>query len=155
MSIPVLFEESTVGNVKAYELDIVDKLEVVLVLCVVDHVTTVTCLFIIQVLYPSEKCRQFLLYISEDQQMSSSKALANKTTTFNTELFAIKLGVSKATSMDIEYIILITNSLGSVRRTVDFLVHSEQAHSLAICSVLILLFSGSLSHSIDCLSKVE
>ena len=43
--------------------------------------------------------------------MSSSKAPAGKTTAPDAELFAIRLGVSKATSMDIEHIILITDSL--------------------------------------------
>ena len=68
--------------------------------------------------------------------MSSSKALAGKTTTSNTKLFAIKLRVSKATSMNIKHIILITNSLGSTRKVVDLSVHFEQAHFLTICFVL-------------------
>ena len=55
----------------------------------------------------------------------SSKTLAGKTTTPDTELFAIKLGVSKTTSMNIEYIILITNSLGSIRKIVDLSVYTE------------------------------
>ena len=42
--------------------------------------------------------------------MSSSKAPAGRTTAPDAELFAIRLGVSKATSMDIERIILITDS---------------------------------------------
>ena len=46
--------------------------------------------------------------------MLSFKVLANKTTAFDIELFVIRLEVSKATSMDIEYIILITDSLVSV-----------------------------------------
>ena len=52
-------------------------------------------------------------------QMSSSKAPAGQTTALDTELFAIRLGISKATSMDIEHIILIVDSLGSARRSVD------------------------------------
>ena len=84
-----------------------------------------------QVLYLLEIYKQFLLHISEGQQVSSLKALANK------------------------YIILITDSLSSARRIVDSLVHSKQAHLLAICSVLILFFSNSLSYRINCLSKVE
>ena len=55
----------------------------------------------------------------------SSKTLASKTTTLDTELFAIKLGVSKTTSMNIEYIILITNFLGSIRKIVDLSVYTE------------------------------
>ena len=54
--------------------------------------------------------------------MLSSKALAGRTTASDAKLFAIRLEVSKATSMNIEYIILITNSLGSVRKAVDLLV---------------------------------
>ena len=69
-------------------------------------------------------------------QVSSFKAPAGRPTAPDAELFAIRLGVSKATSMDIECIILITDSLGSARRSVDPSVHSGQAHSLAICSAL-------------------
>ena len=43
--------------------------------------------------------------------MSSSKAPAGRITAPDAELFAIRLGVFKATSMDIERIILITDSL--------------------------------------------
>ena len=68
--------------------------------------------------------------------MSSSKAPAGQITALDTELFAIRLGVSKVTSMDIECIILITDSLDSARSSVDPSVHSGQAHSLAICSAL-------------------
>ena len=64
--------------------------------------------------------------------MLSSKVLAGRITVSDTELFAIRLEVSKATSMDIEYIILITDSLGSARRVVDLLVDSEQAYLLVI-----------------------
>jgi len=69
-------------------------------------------------------------------QVLSSKAPAGRTTAPDAELFAIRLGVSKATSMDIECIILITDSLDSVRRSVDSSVHSGQVHSLAVCSAL-------------------
>ena len=49
------------------------------------------------------------------QQRSSSKAPAGRTTAPDAELFAIRLGIAKATSMAIEHIILITDSLGSAR----------------------------------------
>jgi len=65
-----------------------------------------------------------------------SKILAVKTTTSDAELFIIRLKVSKTTSMNIEYIIIITGSLNSAKKIVDLLVHSEQAYSLAICSIL-------------------
>ena len=68
--------------------------------------------------------------------MLSSKAPASRTTAPDAELFAIRLDVPKATSMDIECIILITDSLGSARRSVDPSVHSGQAYSLAVCSAL-------------------
>ena len=42
--------------------------------------------------------------------MLSSKASAGRITAPDAELFAMKLRVSKATSMDIKHIILITNS---------------------------------------------
>jgi len=69
-------------------------------------------------------------------QMLSSKAPAGRTTAPNTKLFTIRLDVSKATSMDIEHIILITNSLGSARKSVNLSVYSGQAHFLAVCSAL-------------------
>ena len=68
--------------------------------------------------------------------MSSSKAPAGSTTAPNAKLFAIRLGVFKATSMDIECIILIIDSLDSARRSVNLLVHSGQVHFLAVCSAL-------------------
>jgi len=76
------------------------------------------------------------------------QVLANKTTAFDTELFAIRLEVSKATSMDIEYIILITDSLVSVRKTVDLSVHSGQAYSLAIYFVIRLFFCSGFGYKI-------
>jgi len=44
-------------------------------------------------------------------QMSSSKAPAGRATALDAELFAIRLGVAKATSFDVKHIILITDSL--------------------------------------------
>ena len=76
-----------------------------------------------------------------DQQVSSSKALAGRTTAPDAELFAIRLGIAKATSIAIERIILITDSLGSARQAVDPSVHPGQAHSLAVCSALRLFLS--------------
>ena len=58
-------------------------------------------------------------------QILSSKALASRTTASDTKLFYIRLKVSKATSMNIKYIILITNSLNSIKKVVDSLVYSE------------------------------
>jgi len=57
--------------------------------------------------------------------MSSFKTLTGRITVFDAELFAIKLEVSKATSMNIEHIILITDFLGSVRKIVDPSVYTE------------------------------
>ena len=92
------------------------------------------------------------------QQVLSSKALTSRTTIPDAELFAIRLGVSKATSMDIECIILTTDSLGSARKSVNLLVHSGQVHFLAVCSVLWLFFGSGSSHKIefwDCPSKAD
>ena len=60
--------------------------------------------------------------------MLFSKALVGQTTTSDTKLSTIILGIVKATSMDIECIILITNSLSSARKTVDLSMYSEQAY---------------------------
>jgi len=49
------------------------------------------------------------------QQVLFSKTPAGRTTALNAELFAIILGIAKATSMAIEHIIHITDSLGSTR----------------------------------------
>ena len=81
--------------------------------------------------------------------MSSFKAPAGRTTTPDAELFAIRLDIAKATSMAIECIILITDSLGSARRAVDPSMHPGQAHSLAVCSVLRLFFSQGHGYRID------
>jgi len=66
------------------------------------------------------------------EQMSLSKALAGRATALDVELFAIRLGVVKATSFDVKHIVIITDSLTAARRAVDTSVHSGQAHSLAI-----------------------
>ena len=90
--------------------------------------------------------------------MSFSKAPAGRTTAPDTELFAIRLEVSKATNIDIKHIIIITDSLSSTRKTVNSSVHSRQAYFLVICSILILFFCGNLSHKINfwnCSSKAE
>jgi len=77
------------------------------------------------------------------QQMSSSKTSASRITTFDTKLSAIRLGIAKTTSIAIEHIILITNSLESARQAVNSSVYSGQAHFLAVCSILRLFFSQS------------
>ena len=92
------------------------------------------------------------------QQVLSSKTPASRTTAPDAELFAIRLGIAKATSMAIECIILITDSLGSARWAVDPSIYSGQAHSLAVCSTLRLFFSQGHGHRIDfwdCSSKAE
>ena len=92
------------------------------------------------------------------QQVSSSKTPAGRTTAPDAELFAIRLGIAKATSIAIERIILITDSLGSARQAVDPSVHPGQAHSLAVCSALRLFFSQGHGYRIDfwdCSSKAE
>jgi len=81
--------------------------------------------------------------------VSSSKALAGQKTVLNAKLFTIRLGIAKVTSIGIEYIILITDSLGIVRKTVNSSVYSRQAHFLAIYFVLRLLFSCDLNHRIE------
>ena len=91
------------------------------------------------------------------QQVLSFKAPAGRKTAPDAELFAIRLGIAKATSMAIECIILITDSLKSARQAVEP-VHSGQAHSLAVCSVLRLFFSQGYGYRIDfwdCSSKAE
>ena len=80
-----------------------------------------------------------------DYKVLFSKALASKTTASDAELFVIRLRVSKATSMDIEHIILITDSLSSDRRSVDSSVYSRQVYFLTICSALRLFFSSVLT----------
>ena len=88
-----------------------------------------------------------------DYQMLFSKASAGRTTAHNAKLFAIRLDVSKITSMDIEHIILITDSLGLARRSVDPSVHSGQAYSLVVYSALRLFFCSSSSYRILGLPK--
>ena len=54
--------------------------------------------------------------------MLSFKALAGQITASNTKMFVIRLRIAKATSMDIKYIIFITNSLGSAEKVVDLYI---------------------------------
>ena len=92
------------------------------------------------------------------QQVLSFKAPAGRKTASDAELFAIRLGIAKATSMAIECIILITDSLKSARQVVDPSVHPGQAHFLAVCSALRLFFSQDHGYRIDfwnCSSKAE
>ena len=71
--------------------------------------------------------------------MLSSNTLAGRITAPNAKLFTIRLRVSKTTSMNIEYIILITNSLNLARRVIDSLVYSGQVDLLVVCSALIII----------------
>ena len=89
-----------------------------------------------------------------EQQISFFKNPASQTTTSDAKLFAIRLGIAKTTSINIEHIILTTNSLSFARKIVDPSIHSEQAYSLAVC--FILFFSYSLNYRIEfqnCLSN--
>jgi len=90
------------------------------------------------------------------EQVSSSKTPARQATALDAELFAIRLGVTKVTSFDVKYIILITDSLSAARRAVDALVHS--AHSLFVVHVLREFFTQHPDTSInfwDCSSKAQ
>jgi len=90
------------------------------------------------------------------EQVSSSKTLARRATALDAELFAIRLGVVKATSFNIKCIVIITDSLTAARRAVDASVHSGQAHSLAIVQALRSFFTNHPDRSIhfwDCPSK--
>jgi len=92
------------------------------------------------------------------EQMSSSKAPAGQATALDAELFAIRLGVVKATSFDVKSIVIITDSLTAARRAVDAFVYSDQAHSLAIVQALRSFFtnySDRLIHFWNCSSKTQ
>jgi len=58
------------------------------------------------------------------EQVSSSKVPAGQATALDTELFAIRLGIVKATSFDIKHIVIITDSFTAARRAVDASIHS-------------------------------
>ena len=92
------------------------------------------------------------------EQVSSSKVPAGRATALDAELFAIRLGVVKATSFDIKRIVIITDSLTAARRAVDASVHSGQAHSFAMVQALRGFFTNHPDRSIhfwDCPSKVQ
>ena len=81
-----------------------------------------------------------------------------KITALDIELFAIWLGVVKATSFDIKRIVIITDSLTVARRAVDASVYLGQAHSLIIVQALRGFFTNHPDHSIhfwDCPSKTQ
>ena len=63
-----------------------------------------------------------------EQQILVFKVLANQTTALDAELFTIRLDIAKTAIIDIECIILITDSLDSAENAVDPSVHSGQAH---------------------------
>ena len=79
----------------------------------------------------------------------STKVSAGRTTVFDAKLFVIRLDVAKTTSIAIEHIILITDSLGSARWVVDLSVHFGQAYSLAVCFTLRLFFSQDYGYRIN------
>ena len=81
--------------------------------------------------------------------MLSSKISASRVTTSDTKLFTIRLEVFKATNINIEHIILITDSPSFAKRAIDLSVYSGQAYSLTIYSKLRSFFSGSLSYKIE------
>ena len=99
------------------------------------------------------------MYIwSLGQQILFSKASASRTTVSDAKLFIIRLGIAIATSIAIKCIILINNSLGFSRQAIDSSVHSGQAYSLAIYSVLRSFLFQDYNYKInfwDCLSKAE
>jgi len=91
-------------------------------------------------------------------QVSSFKAPAGRATALDAELFAIRLGIVKATSFDVKCIVIITDSLTAARRAVDASVHSGQVHSLAIIQALRGFFTNHSDRSIhfwDCPSKAQ
>jgi len=47
-----------------------------------------------------------------------------RATALDAELFAIQLGIVKATSFDVKHIVIITDSLTAARRAVDASAHS-------------------------------
>jgi len=72
---------------------------------------------------------------------------AGRATALDAELFAIRLGVVKATSFDVKRIIIITDSLTVARRAVDVSVYSGQTHSLAIVQALRGFFTNHSDRS--------
>jgi len=89
------------------------------------------------------------------EQVSSFKAFAERATALDAELFAIRLGVVKATSFDVKCIIIITDSLTAARRAVDASVHSGQVHSLAIVQALRAFFTNHPDYSIHFLAHED
>jgi len=92
------------------------------------------------------------------EQVSLSKAPTGQATALDTELFAIRLSVVKATSFDVKRIVIITDSLTAARRAVDASVYSGQAHSLAIVQAPKGFFTNYPDRSIhfwDCPSKAQ
>jgi len=93
-----------------------------------------------------------------EEQVLSSKVPTRRATALDAELFAIRLGVVKATSFDIKHIFIITDSLAAARRAVDASVHPGQAHSLAIVQALRGFFTNCpdcFIHFWDCPNKAQ
>jgi len=92
------------------------------------------------------------------EQVLLSKAPTGQAIALDAELFAIQLGIVKATSFDVKHIVIITDSLTAARRAVDTSVHSGQAHFLAIVQALRSFFTNHPDRSIhfwNCPSKAQ
>ena len=83
-----------------------------------------------------------------EQQLSFSKAMANLTTTLNAELFAIRLSIVKATIVDIKYIILITNFLGSIEKNDLSTEQTAKEWACPECTERFIVFSCSINYKI-------
>ena len=91
-------------------------------------------------------------------QVISSKAAFGNITTPNAELVASRLGIAKATSLDVDRIVVITDSLSSAKKALDPSHHSGQSESITIAHLLRPFFNRNSSNKIefwDCPSKAR
>ena len=71
---------------------------------------------------------------------------------------AIQLGIAKATSLDVDRIVVITDSLSSARKALDPSHHSGQGESIAIAHLLRPFFNCNSNNKVefwDCPSKAR
>jgi len=91
-------------------------------------------------------------------QITSIKSPTGKVTALDTELFAIRLAISKATVTGCKDIIIFTGNIPAAKRAMDTSIHSGQEHSIAMSRLLrshfIAYLEGSL-HFWDCPSDAK
>ncbi|KAJ2911570.1 hypothetical protein MD484_g8847, partial [Candolleomyces efflorescens] len=83
------------------------------------------------------------------QNQLASTWVAGRVLSADAELFAIRMAVCKAVTLEnCSRIIIFTDSMAAARKAVDPSIHSGQTHSLAVCKALARWFQISEDHTL-------